>query len=97
MSTSDKNRNTEPLAIDVRLEGQRFYVVLQDGREIGVPYGWFWRLEQATPAERTDWRLIGKGRGIHWESIDEDISVAGLLEGKSENPAQPPQQELATI
>jgi Protein of unknown function (DUF2442) len=50
-----------------------------DGREISVPLDWFPRLQQATDEERQRWELIGNGVGIHWEAIDEDISVAGLL------------------
>ncbi len=76
-------------AIDVRIEERLFYVVLEDGREIGVPYSWFWRLEQASTAQREKWRLIGNGTGVHWEDIDEDLSILGLLEGAPENPAKP--------
>ena len=56
-------------------------VALSDGRELTVPLVWFPRLLGATPQERKDWRLIGGGVGIHWEAIDEDLSVAGLLKG----------------
>jgi hypothetical protein len=56
-------------------------MILNDGRSIAVPLGWFPRLEHASPHERKNWRLIGNGEGIHWEDIDEDISVEGLLAG----------------
>ena len=56
-------------------------VDLSDGRTISVPLEWFPRLVYAAPEERNNWRLIGRGHGIHWEDIDEDISVEGLLEG----------------
>jgi hypothetical protein len=49
---------------------------------------WFPRLLHATAAERKKWRLIGKGEGIHWENIDEDISVEGLLAGKPSGESQ---------
>lgn len=76
-----------PLAVDVRIEEELFYVHLEDGREIGVPYDWYWRLAQATDAERQNWRFISDGVGIHWEDIDEDISIAGILKGnKNANP-----------
>ena len=75
-------------AIDVRIESERFYVVLEDGREIGVPYKWYWRLSNATLAELKVWRFIGGGYGIHWEELDEDISIAGILKGKK-NPTPP--------
>ena len=57
-------------------------VDLSDGQTISVPLTWFPRLVHATPGERKNWRLIGKGQGIHWEGLDEDISVEGLLAGK---------------
>jgi hypothetical protein len=69
------------LAEDVKLTRDELRVVLSDGRTIAAPLAWFPRLLHGTSEERTDWRLIGKGSGIHWESLDEDISVAGLLAG----------------
>lgn len=54
-------------------------VFLEDGREIVVPIEWFPKLRDASPEERDDWRFIGNGVGIHWETLDEDISVKGLL------------------
>jgi hypothetical protein len=57
-------------------------VELVDGRSLSVPLPWYPRLVHATPAERENWRLIGRGEGIHWPELDEDISVAGLLAGK---------------
>jgi hypothetical protein len=72
-----------PDAVDVRVTEDNLSVELSDGRTISVPLGWFPRLEYATPSERANWRLIGNGRGIHWEDIDEDISVEGLLAGQA--------------
>ncbi len=69
----------EPLAMDVKCDDNSFTVFLADGREITVPLEWSARLQKATPAERQDWRLIGGGIGLHWEAIDEDISVESLL------------------
>ena len=60
-------------------DAERLHVCLLDGREISVPLSWFPRLRNATNDQRQQWELIGNGVGIHWESIDEDISVAGLL------------------
>jgi len=68
-----------PRAVSVRIEAHKFFVVLSDDREVGIPYLWFPRLASATPAQREHWRLIGKGTGIHWEDVDEDISVGALL------------------
>jgi hypothetical protein len=87
--------NSQARAIDVRIGAGMFYVVLDDGREIGVPYNWFWRLEGATPEELLQWRLIGTGQGIHWEALDEDISIEGLLRGRPEKPAK--QQEMERL
>ena len=54
---------------------------LDDGRSISVPLAWYPRLLNSTPQERADWRLIGKGEGINWPQLDEDISVENLLAG----------------
>ncbi|HYP25394.1 MAG TPA: DUF2442 domain-containing protein [Blastocatellia bacterium] len=74
--------NIEPLAADVTCTEDALRVVLVDGREISVPLVWFPRLVNATPEQRKEWRLIGGGIGIHWEDIDEDISVESLLATK---------------
>ena len=63
----------------LRLEEKKFFVILEDGREIGVPYSWFPRLANASAEQLQNWRFIGRGTGIHWEDIDEDISVTALL------------------
>jgi len=54
---------------------------LRDGRTISVPLGWFPRLLHAKQRERANWRLIGRGQGIHWPDLDEDISAKGLSRG----------------
>jgi hypothetical protein len=46
-----------------------------------VPLEWYPRLYRATQAQRTNWRLIGEGHGIHWPDVDEDISTIMLVEG----------------
>jgi len=71
-----------PNAEDVTVTEDTLSIDLSDGRTISVPITWFPRLVHATPEERNSWRLIGRGQGIHWEGIDEDISVEGLLAGK---------------
>lgn len=71
-----------PLATEVRVTGDQLVVDLADGRSISVPIVWFPRLLKADEKARTNWKLIGKGVGIHWPDIDEDISVAGLLRGE---------------
>ena len=77
-----------PKAQNVRVTKDTLSVDLSDGRTISVPLEWFPRLVHATPEERNNWRLIGKGHGIHWEDIDEDISVEGLLAGKPSGESQ---------
>ena len=69
----------EPLATDVAFGEDTFCVTLADGRQITVPLEWFPRLRDATEQQRKQWRLIGGGVGIHWEAIDEDISVESIL------------------
>jgi hypothetical protein len=77
-----------PEAVDVRVSEDTLSVELSDGRTISVPLGWYPRLENAKADERTNWRLIGKGRGIHWEAIDEDVSIEGLLAGRPSGESQ---------
>ncbi len=73
------NKSVNVLASKVWFNKDMLYVLLQDGREIGVPLLWFPRLRKASEEQLKNWRLIGKGVGIHWEGIDEDISVSALL------------------
>jgi hypothetical protein len=77
-----------PLAQSVNVTEDSLQVDLSDGRSISVPVSWYPRLAHATNDERNQWRLISRGRGIHWESIDEDISVEGLLAGKASGESQ---------
>lgn len=77
-----------PSANSVSVSEDTLSVDLSDGRTISVPIGWFPRLVHASPEERTRWRFISNGQGIHWEDIDEDISVAGLLAGKPSGESQ---------
>ncbi|HWW24030.1 MAG TPA: DUF2442 domain-containing protein [Edaphobacter sp.] len=66
-------------AVGVIVDAELLRVTLADGRELAVPLEWFPRLRDATPEQRGHWRFIGRGQGIHWPDVDEDISVAGLL------------------
>lgn len=77
-----------PMAEDVRVTNDSLIVDLSDGRTISVPLEWFPRLLHATPEERSNWRLIGRGHGVHWEEIDEDISVEGLVAGRPSGESQ---------
>lgn len=71
-----------PVALSVRVTNDDLTADLLDGRTITVPLTWFPRLANGTPEERSNWRLIGGGRGIHWPDLDEDISVESLLAGR---------------
>jgi hypothetical protein len=66
-------------AVDVSFTADSLVVTLADGRRVSAPLEWFPRLLRATVRQRKNWRLIGGGVGIHWEQIDEDISVKSLL------------------
>jgi hypothetical protein len=66
-------------ALDVAVTDDKLVVVLADGRELSAPLTWFPRLLDASNDQRRNWRLIGRGQGIHWPDVDEDISVASLL------------------
>lgn len=70
----------EALAVEVSCTDHELSVVLSDGRTVIVPLTWFPRLVGASAKQRADWELIGGGIGIHWDAVDEDISVASLLQ-----------------
>jgi len=86
----------EPLIRDVRVTKDEIVASLADGRVISVPLAWSWRLSDATPAQRANFRLIGGGQGIHWPDVDEDISVEGMLHGSpAPRPRLHPEREAA--
>ena len=72
----------------VQITGDTLTVDLSDGRSISTPIAWYPRLLHSTVKERSHWRFIGKGHGIHWEDIDEDVSVENILAGKSSGESQ---------
>jgi hypothetical protein len=73
----------KPGIVTVVVTNEALRIDLSDGRSLIVPLDWFPRLQHATPSERNAWRLIGHGNGIHWEALDEDISMDGLLAGRA--------------
>jgi hypothetical protein len=73
--------NTEARVQQVEVSDDRITAHLVDGRVISVPLAWSWRLSEATPAQRRNFRIIGDGQGVHWPEVDEDISVEGMLHG----------------
>ena len=54
---------------------------LMDGRVVGVPLAWSWRLSQANGDQRANYEIIGDGQGVHWPDVDEDLSVEGMFHG----------------
>ena len=77
MSSSVVEASARAMAVEVTQDD--LVVSLVDGRKIVVPLAWFPRLLHATEAQRNGWELLGDGVGIHWDEIDEDLRVAGLL------------------
>ena len=73
------NDKVNALASKVWFTEDLIYVLLVDGREIGVPLLWFPKLRKANKKQLENWRLIGKGIGIHWADLDEDLSISALL------------------
>jgi hypothetical protein len=70
-------------ATTIRLTEDTLVVDLADGRSLSAPLAWYPRLLHGSPTERSNYRLIGGGEGIHWPDLDEDISVEGILAGRS--------------
>jgi hypothetical protein len=75
-------------AQNVSVTDDSLIVDLSDGRTLSVPLTWYPRLVHGTPEERSHWRLIGEGEGIHWDELDEDISVENLILGRSSGESQ---------
>jgi len=86
--TSSLTEIAVPAATNVGVTEDTLTVDLSDGRTISVPLAWYPRLAHGTPEERVKWRLIGRGEGIHWPELDEDISVEGLIAGKPSGESQ---------
>ena len=74
--------------VDVKVTDDELTVQLEDGRTLAVPLVWYPRLLHGTRRERARWRFIGRGVGIHWPSLDEDISIDGLLAGRRSGESQ---------
>ena len=66
-------------ALAVWFDDDSLHVTLRDGRTVSAPLSWFPRLRDADQRDRDQWRLIGRGEGISWPNLDEDLSIAGLL------------------
>lgn len=81
MKTSATKQNPV-FAVDVTVTAETLTVELSDGRRLSAPLSWFPRLVHGSEAERGNWELQGRGSGIHWPQLDEDISVEGLIAGR---------------
>lgn len=77
-----------PPVLNVTITEDTLTVELADGRTLSVPLAWYPRLAYATPDERNQWRMVGRGIGIHWQALDEDISVEGLIAGHPSGESQ---------
>src|SRR5437016_8994367 len=93
MSTAG-SMGSDPRIQRIRVTKDQIIADLADGRVISVPLAWSWRLSEATPAQRANFRLIGTGQGVHWPDVDEDISVEGLLNG---TPAPRPSSHASSV
>lgn len=72
----------EPKAMEVKIvEDHAIWTLLEDGREITVPITWYPRLMRASKEKLSNFRIIGKGSGIHWPDLDEDLSIRGFILG----------------
>jgi len=78
----------QAFAQKVRVTDDTLIVDLVDGRTLSVPVAWYPRLAHGTPAERSQWELLGRGHGIHWPALDEDIAVEDLLAGRRSGESQ---------
>ena len=77
-----------PEAMTIAVTEDSIIADLSDGRSISVPLTWYPRLAFAMPEERERWQLIGRGQGVHWPDLDEDISIEGLLAGRKSGESQ---------
>jgi Protein of unknown function (DUF2442) len=82
MTSSPDPMSNSPEPLAVKFDENMMWVDLEDGRTLGIPLTWFPRLLHATPKQRDDFFLSRSG--IHWDEIDEDISVAGLIAGRGD-------------
>ena len=82
----------EAIASKIDVTEDELVVSLVDGRRISVPLAWYPRLSHGTEKERKEYELIGRGTGIHWPLLDEDLSISGILKG---NPSFESEQSLS--
>ena len=90
MSTSanDVERRPPPTVTAVTVTDDAVQFELSDGRTVSAPLAWYPRLAHGAPAERANWRLIGRGDGVHWPDLDHDISIDAVLAGRRSGESQ---------
>jgi Protein of unknown function (DUF2442) len=71
--------NYNAFAVGVWFDAEKVYMEMKDGRTVGVPLAWFPRLANATDAQRNNWEFNGRGVGVHWPDIDEDLLAEGMF------------------
>ena len=81
MATSAQTELSEPLIRDVTFDDDRISVEFDDGRAVALPLAWYPRLFNGSSEQRKNWEFIGRGEGLHWPDLDEDLSADGLLRG----------------
>ena len=80
MSTSiNRMPKLSTRVLDVSFDADQIWFKLEDGRTLGVPLGWFPKLDKAPTEQRSRWELIPGGDAVHWPELDEDVSVSGLM------------------
>lgn len=87
-SASDFERRRAPVITAVTMTEEAVQFELSDGRTVTAPLAWYPRLAHGTLAERAHWRLVGRGAGVHWPDLDEDISLEGVLAGRPSGESQ---------
>ena len=86
--SSSQDSSRVAAAQKVAVSDDTLLVDLVDGRTVSVPLAWYPRLSHGSISERENWRLVGRGEGIHWPDLDEDISVESLLAGRASGESQ---------
>ena len=81
MPRANTATDTDAVIRSVEVTDDEIVARLSDGRTIAVPLAWSWRLSDASPDQRQNFRVIGGGQGVHWPDVDEDISLQGMLHG----------------
>lgn len=100
MQRLSRERGMNTLAIEAKatsisFDSSNMWVELADGRKLGVPLAYFPRLLHATARQRKNYTISGGGIGLHWEDIDEDISVKGLVLGIGDRTIPPSRRQAA--